>query len=141
MKPLVIGKSPWNSVEKSTIVKCFNKCGFYKPGCNISLDDNESDCDSDDDVPIIDLVRSHYKAIHGSDVRDTVNKEIPNCDSNEFDFDKPVSELSRTESLSDCKSDNDDTVDNEPIVSACRITEAIAMLPKFERISYSERTQ
>ncbi|KAL4238821.1 hypothetical protein ACF0H5_003528 [Mactra antiquata] len=57
------------------------------------------------------------------------HEEISTCDLNEIDWDKPASKLLRTESLSDCESDNDDTVDNEPIVSACTITEAMAMLP------------
>ncbi|KAL4226418.1 hypothetical protein ACF0H5_014401 [Mactra antiquata] len=125
----------WNSVGKSTIVKSFNKCGFYKPGCNINLEGNEYDCNPDNDVPIIGLVRSYNKTIYGSDVRDIVNKEIPTCDSNEIDWDKPASELLRTESLGDCESDNDDTVKSEPIVSVCTVTEAIAMFPKLNEIA------
>ncbi|KAL4217284.1 hypothetical protein ACF0H5_023735 [Mactra antiquata] len=46
-----------------------------------------------------------------------------------------TSELLRTESLSDGESDNDDTVNNEPIVSACTITEAMAMLPKLKELA------
>ena len=79
----------WKAVDGTTIMKCFDKCGFDKVRqAPVEL---ESDCYSDDDVPLIELARC--KAIYGKHIHEMINDDVPTCDNNKVDWNLPATEL------------------------------------------------
>ncbi|XP_053388839.1 tigger transposable element-derived protein 6-like [Mercenaria mercenaria] len=58
----------WKTVDATTTMKCFDKCGFEKVRQTPIETESHSDCDSDDDIPLIELARS--QGIYGTDIRE-----------------------------------------------------------------------
>jgi len=120
----------WNSVDTSTIIKCFNKCGFDKVR---QTPPRETDDDSDDDaVPILELVRRYAEEIYGTDIRKVINADIPTCDNNEVDWDASATAIldSITEVDSDSETEEVEVTDEAKVI--CTVEEASDFLKKVQ---------
>ncbi|KAL4239844.1 hypothetical protein ACF0H5_000645 [Mactra antiquata] len=110
----------WRKMEKSTIEKCFDKCGFDKIknlNCDNEIDLNVSVDDEDDDIPLAVLARS--SSIYDANFKYVINFDIPTCDPSTINWDLSAPEILRPSEESD-DSDTDNEIETE-YESVCSI--------------------
>ena len=112
----------WREVDVSTIVKCFDKCGFDKLK-DIEQSDDVEESDEDDNIPLALLVRS--KEIYGRNLKDIVAEDhnLAVCDTSEINWDLPASELIQNQTENDDESDSDDEKNQNETENICSLSE------------------
>jgi len=136
--------SAWDEVDESTILKCFQRCGFNLPSENninsVNEDDdenhiNEHDDDQDDDIPLAAIKFS--REIFGCEFQELVeiDKNVCTCDTSLIDWEKPGSDLLQNIQCDSDDSDGDDDTANEKDVHVQPMlkSEATDMIEKLKQ--------
>ncbi|XP_053382517.1 uncharacterized protein LOC128549569 [Mercenaria mercenaria] len=124
----------WKAIDATTIMKCFDKCGFEKVRQTPIETESHSDCDSDDDIPLIKLARS--QSIYGTGIREIINDDIPTCDNSEIDWNLPATELLNVNVDSDSDSEHEgNEPENDSKQKVCSILEARECIEKLRNFA------
>ncbi|KAJ8298086.1 hypothetical protein KUTeg_024617 [Tegillarca granosa] len=127
-----------SAVEESTIVKCFNKCGFMVNTYALShvSDDNKEENDDnedDDNVPLSVLKMS--RELFDRDFREliAIDFQAKTCYETTTDWCKPVSELLNKDDHIEDENEDDqiDEHEQEKIISISESQHMILKLRKF----------
>lgn len=124
----------WKELDITTIMKCFDKCGFdqCRP-VDTPADDDSDDEYGDDNIPLAFLART--VEIYGRNLQELVNEavDIPVCDPSVVDWDLPASELLReaADEVSDGESDSEEVCVAEKVCSLSEVSQYIEKLKAF----------
>ena len=121
----------WRETELSTIRKCFLRAGM------IQDDDRIDDDDSDDDVPLMELVRSNL-GYSPSELRsiDEIEDQIPVEETYEGEWESQlIQSFLDDETRTDSLSEDDDDIDDRELTSDLSYPEVLSMLDKLHNFA------
>lgn len=123
----------WESVQPSTIVKCFRRCGFNDSKGQIEPEGDGFD--SENDIPLIELVKA--SSVFGRNLSERAEEDIPTCRMAETDWERPAKELLHSDSKSD--SEPDEHEHEETSKPACTLSEAKEFTKKLSVFARASR--